>query len=125
MTETRWAAIWAVFAGGLIAGACIGKVPPALPALRADFGLTLVEAGYIATMLNLMGGVAGMFAGAFSDRFGHKRIALGGLALMSAGGLAGALAPAYALLLLSRFLEGAGPTRCCSCRGFSKAPASS
>lgn len=108
MSGTNWAAVRAVFAGGLVAGAYIGKVPPALPALRADFGLTLVEAGYIATLLNVMGGMVGMFAGVFSDRFGHKRIALAGLALMSAGGLVGALAPGYALLLVSRFLEGAG-----------------
>lgn len=108
MSGTNWTAVWAVFAGGLVAGACIGKVPPALPALRADFGLTLIETGYIATLLNVMGGVVGMFAGVFSDRFGHKRIALGGLALMAAGGVVGALAPGYALLLVSRFLEGAG-----------------
>lgn len=108
MSGTNWAAVWAVFAGGLVAGACIGKVPPALPALRAEFGLTLIETGYIATLLNVMGGLVGMFAGVFSDRFGHKRIALGGLALMAAGGLVGALAPGYALLLLSRFVEGAG-----------------
>ncbi len=108
MSGTNWAAVWAVFAGGLVAGAYIGKVPPALPVLRADFGLTLVETGYVATMLNAMGGFVGMFAGVFSDRFGHKRIALGGLALMAAGGIVGALAPAYALLLASRFLEGAG-----------------
>jgi len=108
VSGTRWAAVWAVFAGGLVAGASIGKVPPALPALRADFGLTLIEAGYIATLLNVMGGAVGMFAGVFSDRFGHKRMALGGLALMAAGGAVGALAPGYALLLLSRFLEGTG-----------------
>jgi MFS family permease len=108
VSGTNWTAVAAVFAGGLIAGAYIGKVPPALPVLRADFGLTLVETGYVATMLNAMGGLVGMFAGVFSDRFGHKRIALGGLALMAAGGLVGALAPAYVLLLASRFLEGAG-----------------
>jgi MFS family permease len=108
VSGTHWAAIWAVFAGGLISGAYIGKVPPALPVLRADFGLTLVETGYVATMLNVMGGLVGMFAGVFSDRFGHKRIALGGLALMAGGGFAGVLAPGYALLLFSRFLEGAG-----------------
>ncbi len=108
MRGTHWAAVWAVLAGGLVAGGYIGKVPPALPVLREDFGLTLVETGYVATMLNVMGGLVGMFAGVFSDRFGHKRIALGGLALMAAGGLTGALAPGYALLLLSRFLEGAG-----------------
>lgn len=108
MSGTNWAAVWAVFAGGLVAGAYIGKVPPALPALRADFGLTLVEAGYVATLLNVMGGLVGMFAGIFADRFGHKRIALGGLALMASGGLVGALAPGYAQLLASRFLEGVG-----------------
>jgi len=108
LTASDWRAVWAVFAGGLVAGAYIGKVPPALPVLRADFGLTLVETGYLATTLNALGGLVGMFAGVLSDRFGHKRIALGGLALMAAGGLLGALAPGYGLLLLSRFLEGAG-----------------
>ncbi|OGA27226.1 MAG: hypothetical protein A3I65_01960 [Betaproteobacteria bacterium RIFCSPLOWO2_02_FULL_68_150] len=108
MSASNWTAVWAVVAGGLIAAAYIGKVPPALPALRADFGLTLIETGYIATVLNVMGGAIGLFAGVFSDRFGHKRIALGGLALMASGGVLGAFAPGYALLLLSRFLEGAG-----------------
>jgi MFS family permease len=108
VSGTRWAAVWAVFAGGLVAGAYIGKVPPALPALRADFGLSLVETGYVATMLNVMGGLVGLFAGVFSDRFGHKRMALGGLALMAIGGFIGALAPGYAFILASRFLEGAG-----------------
>jgi MFS family permease len=106
--KTDWGAIWAVFGAGLVCGAYIGKVPPVLPVLRADFDLTLVETGYVATMLNVMGGLVGMFAGVFSDRFGHKRIALGGLALMAAGGFAGVLADGYALLLLSRFLEGIG-----------------
>jgi len=108
VSASNWTAVWAVVAGGLIAAAYIGKVPPALPALRADFGLTLIETGYIATVLNVMGGAIGLFAGVFSDRFGHKRIALGGLALMASGGVLGAFAPGYALLLLSRFLEGAG-----------------
>lgn len=108
MSGTNWTAVWSVFAGGLIAGACIGKVPPALPALRTDFGLTLIETGYIATVLNIIGGVVGLFAGIVSDRFGHRRIALAGLALMAAGSLMGAVAPGYASLLASRFLEGAG-----------------
>lgn len=105
---TNWAAVWAVFAAGLLCGAFIGKVPPALPALRGDFDLTLVEAGYVATMLNVLGGAIGMFAGVFSDRFGHKRVALLGLALLALGGALGALAASYAALLASRFLEGTG-----------------
>ena len=105
---TNWTAVWAVLAAGLLSGAFIGKVPPALPALRADFGLTLVQAGYVATMLNVLGGTVGMFAGVFSDRFGHKRIALGGLALLAIGGTLGALAGGYPLILVARFLEGTG-----------------
>jgi DHA1 family inner membrane transport protein len=108
VSATHWTAVWAVFAGGLIAGAAIGKAPPALPALRADFGLSLVETGYIATVLNIVGGTVGMFAGVASDRFGHRRVALAGLALMAIGGAFGGLAESYLLLLLGRFLEGAG-----------------
>ena len=89
-SATRWSAVWAVFAGGLVAGAYICKVPPALPTLRAELGLTLVESGFIATMLNVMGGLAGMLAGVLADRFGQKRLALLGLAVMCGGGLLGA-----------------------------------
>ncbi len=105
---TNWPAIWAVFAGGLVAGAYIGKVPPALPTLRGSLDLTLVESGFIATMLNVMGMLVGIFAGMLCDRFGHKRLALAGLAVMSGGGLLGAAAWEFAPLLAARFLEGVG-----------------
>jgi MFS family permease len=107
-SAARWPAVWAVFAGGLVAGAYIGKVPPALPALRAELGLTLVESGLIATMFNVVGGLAGVLAGVLADRFGAKRLALLGLAILSAGGLLGAAARTFAPILLGRFLEGAG-----------------
>ena len=60
---TDWRAVWAVYAAGLAAGAHLTKVPPALPALRDAFGLTLVESGFIATMFNVMGMTVGMVAG--------------------------------------------------------------
>ncbi|HZD90504.1 MAG TPA: MFS transporter, partial [Pseudolabrys sp.] len=105
---TRWPAVWAVFAGGLVAGASIGKVPPALPVLRAELGLTLVQSGFVATTFNVVGGLAGMLAGVLADRFGPKRLALLGLAILSAGGFLGAAAHGFAPLLIARFLEGAG-----------------
>jgi MFS family permease len=86
----------------------MSKVPPALPALRADLGLAIVESGFVHTVMYATGAVAGVFAGAAADRFGQKRCALLGLASMIAGGLLGAAADRYALLLASRFLEGAG-----------------
>ena len=105
---TRWPAVWAVFAGGLICGAYIGKVPPALPAQRLELGLTLVESGFIATTFNVIGLLVGMFVGVLCDRFGHKRLGLAGLAVLSVAGLLGAAAWDFTSLLASRFLEGVG-----------------
>ena len=105
---TRWPAVWAVWLSGLAASACIGKAPPLLPVIREDLGLTLVQSGLIATMLNAMGMAVGLFAGLLSDRLGPKRFALAGLLLLAAGGALGAAAGGYAALLASRFLEGTG-----------------
>ena len=97
-----------MFAGGVASGAFMGKVPPALPELRASLGLTLVESGFIATTINLLGALVGMLMGLLCDRYGHKRLGLAGLAVMAGGGLLGAAALDYPLLLVSRVLEGAG-----------------
>jgi len=92
----------------MVCGAYMTKVAPALPLQRAEFGLTLVESGFIATVFNIMGGTFGVFAGTFADRIGLRRTALTGLALLTLAGLLGAAAPGFALLLVSRFFEGIG-----------------
>ena len=79
-----------------------------MPLLRGELDLTLVQSGFIATMLNLLGAVAGLMIGLLCDRFGHKRLGLLGLLVMAAGGFMGAAADGYAMLLVSRFLEGTG-----------------
>jgi MFS family permease len=107
-SNTDWRAVWAVFAAGLAAGAYMTKVAPTLPAMRAELGLTLVESGLIATTFNIMGMAVGMVAGVVCDRFGHKRLALAGLLVMACGGLLGAAAGGFAVLLFSRFFEGIG-----------------
>ena len=105
---THWRGIWAVFCGGLVAGAYMTKVPPALPQMRAELGLSLVESTFIVTTFNVLGMLVGMVAGMFADRFGRKRLALAGLLLMALGGLVGAMVNGFTPLLASRFLEGVG-----------------
>lgn len=105
---TNWRAVWAVYIGGLVTGAYMTKVPPALPEMRAELGLSLIESGFIVTTFNVLGMLVGVLAGMLGDRFGRKRLALAGLFLMAAGGAMGAVVTSFVPLLASRFLEGVG-----------------
>ena len=105
---TNWRGIWAVFCGGLVAGAYMTKVPPALPQLRTELDLSLIAATFIVTTFNVLGMLVGMLAGMLGDRYGRKRLALIGLVLMALGGILGALVDDFAPLLGSRFIEGVG-----------------
>src|SRR5258706_5844171 len=80
------------------------KVPPALPQLRAELGLSLVESTFIVTTFNVLGMLVGVLAGMLSDRFGRKRLALAGLVLMAVGGAARAMVPGVTPFLLSRLV---------------------
>lgn len=86
----------------------MGKAPPALPTLRAELGLSLVAAGWVVSLFNVVGGLLGLLAGAIGDRFGTRRVVLGGLVALACGSLAGTLASGPVLLLGGRFLEGLG-----------------
>jgi MFS family permease len=105
---TNWRAVWAVYVGGLVTGAYMTKVPPALPEMRAELGLSLVESGFIVTTFNVLGMLVGVLAGMACDRFGRKRLALAGLGLMAVGGAMGAAVSSFVPLLVSRFVEGVG-----------------
>jgi DHA1 family inner membrane transport protein len=105
---TNWRAVWAVYIGGLVTGAYMTKVPPALPEIRAELGLSLLESGFIVTTFNVLGMLVGVLAGMACDRFGRKRLALAGLGLMAAGGFLGAAVSSFVPLLVSRFVEGVG-----------------
>ncbi len=55
MTETtRWPAVLLATLCGVIAAMNIGKLPVALPVLRQDFGLSLIEAGWVVSAFNFL-----------------------------------------------------------------------
>ena len=108
MPRTQWgAALVAIFLG-VVAALSIGKLPPALPALRAEFGLTLAQSGTLVSVFNSLGMVASIFMGLLTPRVGAWRSCMAGLGLLSAGGLLGAASHGVPQLLASRFLEGVG-----------------
>jgi MFS family permease len=100
----------------VLAGVCaalhVGKLAPAIGALQAALGLTLLQAGFLLSLVQAAGMSAGLALGAFSDRLGGRRSVLLGLCLLSlasvVGGLVGGLVRAVPLLMGLRVLEGLG-----------------
>jgi MFS family permease len=107
-SPTNWFVVFLVVGAGIVAAFQIGKAPAALPVLRADLDLSLVAAGWVISMFNVIGIALGMLIGAAADRIGHRRVVLSGLALVAAASLAGAAAQGAFALLASRFFEGLG-----------------
>ena len=108
MTSTRWLVVGAMIASGVAASLHVGKVPPALPALREELGLGLVPAGWVASIFNLMGATLGVASGLVADRIGARRVLAAGLVFLIAGSIWGATADSGAALLMTRVIEGLG-----------------
>jgi MFS family permease len=107
-TITDWRAVLAAAACGVAVAFHVGKVPIVMTELRAEFGLSLVAAGWMSSMLNTLAVCTGLLFGLLGDRFGALRTCYTGLATSILGGLLGLAAGSEGVLLLSRFLEGAG-----------------
>jgi len=106
--RTDWIAAGIVVACGVVTALQVGKGVITLPALRTEFGLGLEAAGWILSVFALLGVVGGIPAGAAVSRFGDRRLLALGLLALAAGGLVGALAGSFGLLLGARVVEGLG-----------------
>lgn len=93
---------------GIAGGLQIGKVPPSLPAIRADLGLGLVAGGMVHSMFNVISAILGIMAGVTADRMGHRTGALAGIVFMAVGSLLGWASPSGESLFAARFIEGIG-----------------
>ncbi len=107
---TRWPAVLAAVAGGVAVGMNVGKVPLALPSLRTELGLSLVQAGWVSSMLTTLAVVAALGFGLAAGRIGALRMVLAGLGLSAAASLLALWVQpdGLGLLLATRFVEGAG-----------------
>ncbi|WP_436848997.1 MFS transporter [Streptomyces atriruber] len=79
-----------------------------LVAIGHDFGVGASDTAWLVSVLYLASAVAQPVLGKLADGIGPRRVFLGGLALVVASGLVGALAPGFGWLLVSRALLGVG-----------------
>jgi predicted MFS family arabinose efflux permease len=107
-TTTQWSAIAMALLAGVIAAGHVGKLPPALPAIRSELAVGMVTAGWLASIFSVTGMLIAIYFGAVADRIGYWRLAVAGLALMAISGLYGSMASDIEQLIFSRFLEGIG-----------------
>lgn len=102
----------AVMLAGVSAALHVGKLPPAVPALQAGLGISLVQAGFLLSLVQVAGMTFGLAVGLVADTLGLRRGMLSGLALLTVvGALGAAVQPgpqALAWLLMLRALEGLG-----------------
>ena len=97
-----------VIAAGMVAALHIGKMPPAIPVLRDALGVSLLEAGFLLSMVQMAGMLSGVFIGLAADGFGLRRSMLLGQLTLALASLAGAWATQPAELLVLRAVEGFG-----------------
>src|SRR4051795_2963469 len=83
-------------------------VTVALPSIRADLGASVEDLEWTVNAYTLTFAVLLLPAAALGDRFGRRRLFLGGLALFTLASAAAALAPGTGALVFARALQGAG-----------------
>lgn len=105
---TSWPRLLLVYGIGVLAAGQLGIVPPLVPVLQAELGLSLATAGATISLITLVGGLLGLPAGAFAERIGHGRAFCLGLLVMAVSGGLCAIAEDAALLLAARVLAGIG-----------------
>lgn len=99
---------WIVVLAGVSAALHVGKLPPALPVLQQELGVTLVQAGFLLSMVQLAGMALGLVVGLGADTLGLRRTMLTGLGLLALASGLGGFADGFGMLLALRALEGLG-----------------
>lgn len=97
-----------VVLGGVAAALHVGKLPPALPVLAQSLGISLVQAGFLLSLVQFAGMTLGIVSGLAADALGLKRTMIAGLVIVSAASLLGGWARDPAALMVLRAFEGLG-----------------
>lgn len=99
---------WVIVFAGVCAALHVGKLPPALPVLQDALGITLVQAGFLLSAVQIASMTLGLAVGLSADSLGLRRSMLVGLGLLSFASISGGFVDDAQSLLLLRALEGLG-----------------
>jgi MFS family permease len=105
---TGWSAASVVLLCGILAATQTGKLPPVIPELRRVFDASLIEMGWLASVINLVAACTGLAAGLVADRVGRHALLKFGLAVLGLGAAIGLVANDLPLLFVSRVVESLG-----------------
>jgi len=97
-----------VIAAGVCAALHVGKLPPAITALREALDMTLVQAGFLLSLVQLAGMSFGVAFGVLADGLGLRRSMALGLVVLGAASAVGGVAQGVAMLMVLRAVEGFG-----------------
>jgi MFS family permease len=107
MTTSR-GRIAVLYTIGVLAAGQLGIVPPLVPTLQRDLGLSLTSAGMTVSIVTLVGALFGLPAGGWSERVGHARALRIGILVMAGAAALCAAAGDANTLLAARGLAGVG-----------------
>ncbi|MFO1414595.1 MAG: MFS transporter [Burkholderiales bacterium] len=97
-----------VIVAGIVAALHVGKLPPALPVLREAMHMSLLESGFLLSLVQLAGMTVGVFVGLAADGAGPRRSILWGLGMLAVASGAGGFAREPWQLMALRGVEGLG-----------------
>jgi MFS family permease len=86
----------------------VGKLPPAIASLQQALGMSLIQAGFLLSLVQLAGMTLGLALGAVADGLGPRRSILLGLTTLGAASLWGGATVGVTPLLVLRAVEGFG-----------------
>jgi MFS family permease len=107
-SRTDWPRVVLLIGVGVGCAIQIGKVPPAIDALRATLGMSIVQVAWVLSLLSVLAAICGCLAGTLAASLGALRVTVGSVLLVAAASAVGTLADSPALLLASRVVEGIG-----------------
>lgn len=109
MSAVRWLSkdLWIIVAG-FVAAMHVGKLPPAVPVLQAELGISLVQAGFLLSLVQVAGMCMALVLGSYTTKIGLKRCVLLGLSLLAFASFTGGFVQEFPALLALRVVEGFG-----------------